>query len=184
MRSAATSRVSRRAVTALTALAVVATLGGTAQADPICCSFWNNAHTLSQGGTYSQGDQIGMWQAVLASEALLPSKCYQDGLFGSTTRSGTISYQSRFGLTQDGIVGPQTWGKAATFAVFDMPLPGASYYDRYFYVGYDGRFFWLIRNAVQSPHYWAFRPYSLGSSDSRSGYWSSNHPTITFPPLC
>lgn len=34
-----------------------------------------------------------------------------DGIFGTQTRNAVLTFQSRNGLSADGILGPNTWGK-------------------------------------------------------------------------
>ncbi|MGH3735032.1 MAG: peptidoglycan-binding domain-containing protein [Micromonosporaceae bacterium] len=56
-------------------------------------------------------DTVVMWQAFLAAEGLLSHSAI-DGRFGPGTRDATKKFQSRYGLTADGKVGPATWDKA------------------------------------------------------------------------
>lgn len=56
-------------------------------------------------------DLVVMWQAILYSERLISAGDI-DGKFGPTTQAATKKWQSRYGLTADGIVGDRTWGRA------------------------------------------------------------------------
>lgn len=38
-----------------------------------------------------------------------------DGIFGNQTKSGVLTFQREFGITQDGIVGSSTWNKLSSF---------------------------------------------------------------------
>ena len=38
-----------------------------------------------------------------------------DGIFGSQTKNAVITFQREFGISQDGIVGPNTWNKLSAF---------------------------------------------------------------------
>ncbi|HEY1012491.1 MAG TPA: peptidoglycan-binding protein [Herpetosiphonaceae bacterium] len=57
--------------------------------------------------TVREGDNNN---AVRAIQTLLGVTA--DGAFGSGTKSAVTQHQARYGLTQDGIVGPQTWQSA------------------------------------------------------------------------
>lgn len=51
-----------------------------------------------------------------------------DGVFGNASRNATVAFQKKLGLTQDGIIGPQTWrslasGAKAPGAVTPTPVP-------------------------------------------------------------
>jgi peptidoglycan hydrolase-like protein with peptidoglycan-binding domain len=63
-----------------------------------CANSWNT-------------DIVVMWQAILWAEELLGSSDI-DGMFGPKTRDATKAWQSRFGLTADGLVGNATWRAA------------------------------------------------------------------------
>lgn len=38
-----------------------------------------------------------------------------DGIFGSQTKNAVITFQREFGISQDGIIGPNTWNKLSAF---------------------------------------------------------------------
>lgn len=61
--------------------------------------------TLKQG---SSGSDVKALQKAL--NATTGSNLSVDGNFGSVTKSAVVNYQKSRGLTQDGTVGPQTWG--------------------------------------------------------------------------
>ena len=64
--------------------------------------------TLRSGFT---GDDVTSWQTFL--RGLSPaSQVVVNGMFDSITKEETIKFQSSFGLTPDGVVGPFTFGKA------------------------------------------------------------------------
>ena len=56
----------------------------------------------------SSGDEVKKLQESLNSQGY---KLDVDGKFGSATQSAVRDYQSKNGLTVDGIVGDNTWGK-------------------------------------------------------------------------
>lgn len=62
--------------------------------------------TLQKG---SQGDEVKKWQEFLNTQGYGLSV---DGDFGTNTYNATVAYQKANGLTQDGIVGKNTWDKA------------------------------------------------------------------------
>jgi D-alanyl-D-alanine carboxypeptidase-like protein/putative peptidoglycan binding protein len=57
-----------------------------------------------------KGPDVKRWQNFLLGQGFDPGLC--DGQFNERTRDATIAFQSRFGLTADGIVGNATWGQA------------------------------------------------------------------------
>lgn len=57
------------------------------------------------------GDDVAALQRYLNRVFPAYSKLVQDGKFGPATVAVVREFQSRVGLTADGIVGPQTWAK-------------------------------------------------------------------------
>ncbi len=55
----------------------------------------------------SEGNDVAETQSVLKRIGLDPGEA--DGVYGPQTQQAVRDFQSRFGLTQDGIVGPMTW---------------------------------------------------------------------------
>ncbi len=86
-------------------------------------------------GEISSGNVVGVWQAILWSEGYL-AQCGSagvDGVFGTTTRNATKSLQSAWGLTSDGKVGNQSWGRADNNLRFEsFPGDKSLYYDATF----------------------------------------------------
>ncbi|MFJ8143792.1 peptidoglycan-binding protein [Streptomyces sp. NPDC096094] len=62
-------------------------------------------------GESSNTDIVVLWQSILVAEDLLDLGDI-DGQFGPATRSATIKWQQRYGLSADGKVGDNTWSKA------------------------------------------------------------------------
>jgi peptidoglycan hydrolase-like protein with peptidoglycan-binding domain len=62
--------------------------------------------TIQKG---AKGDEVKKWQTFLNTQGYNLSV---DGDFGDKTYAATTDYQSKNGLTVDGIVGANTWGKA------------------------------------------------------------------------
>ena len=76
--------------------------------------------TLQKG---SQGDEVKKWQEFLNTQGYGLSV---DGDFGNNTYNATIAYQKANGLTTDGIVGKNTWGKAGYKSYSDLTTPTAA----------------------------------------------------------
>jgi peptidoglycan hydrolase-like protein with peptidoglycan-binding domain len=109
------------AATVALAGAVAAAFPGSASAStPQCTTYghWNAGYitlympTTSSGGPtcyLATGDNSGAVRSL--QEAL--NSCYgkslaTDGIYGSLTRSAVIAIQKKYGLTQDGVYGPNT----------------------------------------------------------------------------
>jgi hypothetical protein len=178
----------RRAIAVLIACAGFLWTTTSAMATSLSPLDWSNAVTISQSGTVTTGDLVGLWQAVLAVRAELPTKCYQDGSFGSATTTGTQTYQTRFSIAggPDGVVGSATWSHAnsGTTALQYVGSSSTTGYQLYRYVGDSSRTFYLIYGTTSTQ--WGFRPYGFASAPDRPSYWSTDHPTVTFsaPPGC
>lgn len=78
-----------------------------------CANSWNT-------------DTVVLWQSILVAEGFL-SHSSIDGKFGPGTRDATRKWQTRYGLSADGKVGPATWRK------LDDLLKTAGELDVYYY---------------------------------------------------
>jgi peptidoglycan hydrolase-like protein with peptidoglycan-binding domain len=82
------------------------------------------AHGEMLGTNYiNTGDVVAFWQGFLASYGLVSCATGIDGRFSPATAAATRSIQSFFGLSKDGIVGPNTWSAAGAWLVWS---PGGS----------------------------------------------------------
>lgn len=160
--------MARRVVT-IVVLAVVLILSATSVAlAHSMYSGWSDNHKLCTTCTVDQGRVVATWQTILWADAFL-GKCGSagiDGIFGSTTKSATKSWQANYGLTVDGIVGPQSWSTARSFVVSD----GGGYYH---YIGYDHNFkLYKFPDTGE----WYFDPVG----DSVVNYYPTDHPSLDF----
>ena len=73
---------------------------------------------LRLGSKDDEGSDVHTWQWFLVG---LGYRIKADGVFGRLTTAATIAFQRREGLTDDGIVGNATWGKA-----MQLGLPGST----------------------------------------------------------
>ncbi|MDO0913222.1 peptidoglycan-binding domain-containing protein [Streptomyces sp. DT2A-34] len=78
---------------------------------------WSNEGTLSSS-SYARSNATCLWQKILWAEGATESNgtAYDsadiDGIFGSNTTYATKRLQTRWGLDDDGLVGPQTLSAA------------------------------------------------------------------------
>jgi hypothetical protein len=56
-------------------------------------------------------DDVAIAQGVLHAKGFGAKVGAIDGFFGTKTKSGTVAFQKKAGLVQDGIIGPKTWAK-------------------------------------------------------------------------
>lgn len=82
----------------------------------------------------SRGPEVTAWQKILVGASLLPASGV-DGRFGPKTEAATRTFQTRIGVTADGIVGPATreatarllaWLAAAKPIPAVPPYPGVA----------------------------------------------------------
>ena len=59
----------------------------------------------------SRGPEVGTLQRELNRQLFPSPKLTVDSIFGPLTQKAVKAFQTREGLTPDGIVGPQTWVK-------------------------------------------------------------------------
>lgn len=88
--------------------------------------------TLQKG---SKGDETKRWQEFLNTQGY---GLTVDGDFGDKTLAATRDYQTKNGLTVDGIVGSNTWGKAGyTLSPSSTPYSGYTPFDPGTYIEGD-----------------------------------------------
>ncbi|WP_125778019.1 peptidoglycan-binding domain-containing protein [Antribacter gilvus] len=137
-----------------------------------------------------QGNLVGFWQNILYADSYI-TKCLSvnslhaiDGHFGSRSHQYTGYWQSHFGLTGDGIVGPNTWGNmwSRVYASNSSLGDGHVHYYKY----YDGSFHDIsfIRLTTTSAYdhalegEWGFHSKSNPNGDMAD----LDYPAITFYP--
>ena len=86
--------------------------------------------TLQKG---SKGDETKKWQEFLNTQGY---NLTVDGDFGSNTDAATRDYQQKNGLTVDGIVGQNTWGKAG-FSNVNTPTATPTATSSYTYTPFE-----------------------------------------------
>jgi hypothetical protein len=102
----------------LVAFTVVVTLlvslGGVAFAAGQGRSTWTAFPQCKQGSApvnYTKVIQVMLANYNSSMRSLIMNHGGFDGIFGSYTKQAVIAFQQANGLTADGIVGPNTWGK-------------------------------------------------------------------------
>ncbi|MBV7699009.1 peptidoglycan-binding protein [Streptomyces sp. TRM70350] len=96
--------------------------------------------TLSSS-SYSSSNATCLWQQILWAEGATESNgsAYDfsdvDGHFGPNTTHATRNLQARWGLSADGLVGPQTFGRADSKLRY---VSGSTASGEYLRVRYDG----------------------------------------------
>lgn len=99
--------------TVLLAVAGVMVTGTTAEAAVRTCSASTPIAarpTLRQGDT---GSCVKVAQQALVAKGYSVGTAGANGTFGPTTLRATTAFQTEYGLTSDGIIGPLTWGRLA-----------------------------------------------------------------------
>jgi Putative peptidoglycan binding domain len=143
---------------------------------------WTTVDMLCLSGPcVSQGNLVGAWQSILWADGYL-NKCGSsgiDGYFGSVTTTATKTWQTAHGLSNDGVVGPLTWGSARAVLKFKGTHP------RY---GSDGRVvgtvqYWDYVGKKHTVHFQYSSPIWAFDAPANSGnlpYYATSHPTIFF----
>jgi peptidoglycan hydrolase-like protein with peptidoglycan-binding domain len=67
------------------------------------------------------GDDVTKWQQFLTDTGFEPGPV--DGFFGDDTAAATMAFQEKQGLTRDGTLGNETFGKAMTLGFKPLPEP-------------------------------------------------------------
>lgn len=104
---------------------------------------------LCSGGI-SVGANVGVRQDILYSDGIA-TRCGStgiDGVFGTNTRSFTMSWQNQQGLSADGVVGSGTWGQADEYL---YQVSGSTTYYRYNGWNADP---WFFQSGGNGPLYW------------------------------
>jgi hypothetical protein len=146
-------------------------------AHPISGS-WSDNHVLRRNWT---GDVVAFWQNILYAEGYLDD-CGADGIdgiFGANTERATRMYQADYHVTggADGVVGRNTWSKAASKLRWVGPFPSSNFYyeDRYKYVGQRKTVYF---SRLRGKGDWRTTIPARGGADTIG----SDHPKRTFTP--
>lgn len=78
---------------------------GSAAADKPAAAFWP-PRTIAKG---MSGADVTVWQALMRARGYT---CPFEDVFGSDTEAATKAFQTKVGLTADGIPGPKSWAAA------------------------------------------------------------------------
>lgn len=136
------------------------------------------AHHLLGAGHLTQGNQVALWQSFILTYNQIPCTGL-DGIYGPQTTQGTRNIQAFFGLTRDGIVGPNTWNAASGWlhmagtdgfiTTYWTPNFATTFYPLYRYY-YGNDWAWQVPLVVE--------PFEV--------FHHSNHPgtTFTISPTC
>lgn len=118
------------------------------------------------------GGTVAAWQRVLYADYYI-ANCGSmgiDGRFGQYTHDATKRWQEDWGLTVDGQVGPQTWGRAdnhiARTAVTERTI---------YYYGLRSNVYHTVGAYAQAHDYYNTTP---------SGNWWTSHPGDYGYPYC
>lgn len=72
-------------------------------------ALYESTRVLKNTSPMQRGDDVHAWQAVLSATGFPVDL---DGIFGGDTERATKSWQGRYGISQDGMVGPETRARA------------------------------------------------------------------------
>jgi hypothetical protein len=139
---------------------------------------WDEATTNVLGvGRTTSGNIVGFWQAYLNQMGQLPCAS-QTGYWNSGSTTGTKNLQTFFGITSDGLVGPQTWDASARWVVYVSSIGG------YFQVKAPGNasanLFGQAGSGAPFAGYWYFE----GAKFNPTWTWiNTNLGTPTFTPF-
>lgn len=140
---------------------------------------WSDEHTISKNGLNS-GNLIGMWQSILIADEVSMPGSYSNGSFGTNTDIYTKYYQAGWGISVDGVVGPQTWN-VARLSVGTPSNPGCTtncFYD--FNASGAPIEFWQNKSSGGSWKWTGFCPVQSGTN----GWQNTNHPAVGFAAGC
>ncbi|MEC0373098.1 peptidoglycan-binding domain-containing protein [Paenibacillus chibensis] len=108
----------RKSVTLLLG-ALVASLGVASAASAYPAQDFRSFPTVKSGST---GGYVRALQANLWASGYSSTVGNVDGSFGSGTTSAAKSYQSREGLSADGVVGSGTWANMSNYLVYNTEV--------------------------------------------------------------
>jgi hypothetical protein len=142
--------------------------GAPASAHPITGSWNDDGHVVGQASKYiNSGDLVSFWQSILWADGKLASTASIDGHTGPQTHNATRAWQGSEQIGVDGVVGPQSWGRAQVRAqACGGDLDPNTGYFLYTYCG-TSRTFDLRQQ--QSTGQWSFR------SPRTSAWTGTNH---------
>lgn len=76
---------------------------------PNIAALYESTRTLQNTSPMQRGDDVLAWQAVLQSSGFSVTL---DGIYGPATAAATKAWQGRYGISNDGKVGPETRARA------------------------------------------------------------------------
>ncbi|MFI6424971.1 peptidoglycan-binding protein [Promicromonospora sp. NPDC050880] len=97
---------------------------------------WANEGVLGQNYHRNSG-ATGLWQAFLYTQGYLVSLSDIDCQFGPNTATATANFQAANGLSDDGVVGAATFGRADDYLTFESTEGGGT--SKYYHAGSGAR---------------------------------------------
>lgn len=93
---------------------------------------WANEGVLGEDYHRNSG-ATGLWQAFLYSKGYLAARSDIDCQFGPNTATATANFQADNGLSDDGVVGAATFGRADDYLTFESTEGGGT--TKYYHSG-------------------------------------------------
>jgi len=151
----------------LASTSVMASAVTEAQAKAVPNYAWSGY--LNQQGYGNVNEQVRAMQYVLNGD-YIGASLTTDGNYGPATETAVKSFQTKAGVTADGLVGPVTWGKLQSRIYFyDRGNSNTyDYFQAFYNAPYDGYKCYLMHKVISGYNWYSVSSGTYGSSPTHT----------------